>query len=110
MIRMVKPDLIVYEKAHHRGGHSTEVALGFVTEIKTAAANHKIEITTVHSGTLKKWACGHGKANKKEMYKKACKLVTKELKDDNEADAVLMYLYMKEKMEGIKNRITRRRK
>jgi len=113
IIRLTSPDLIVYEQAHHRGGFATESCLGFVTEVKTAAALNNIELTTVHSGTLKKWACGHGKASKKDMIDQAChRMKTGKIEDDNEADAVLMYLYAAENYSTnpIKKRTIRRRK
>jgi Holliday junction resolvasome RuvABC endonuclease subunit len=66
-IALSQPAVIAYEQPHHRGGPATEVAYGFLTEVKTACAGKMIELMPVHSSTLKKWATGKGNAGKGEM-------------------------------------------
>ena len=89
MVKNSTPDVIIYEQAHHRGGHATEIALGFVTETKIVAAENNCEVTTVHTGKLKKWATGSGKASKEKMIAASRKMGF-DPKDDNEADALLI--------------------
>lgn len=88
-------DLIVYEQPHQRGGHPTQVAMGLMAEVLAFAARANIETTVVHSMTLKKWACGKGNANKKDMMK-VVKSHGYDVSNDDEADAVLMLEYVLE--------------
>ena len=85
-------DLIIYEQAHHRGGAATMVGVGMATHVMTFAAENNIDLMTVHTGTLKKWATGKGNASKEEMIK-AAQDRGHMPKDDNEADALLMLEY-----------------
>ncbi|HEA68402.1 MAG TPA: hypothetical protein ENI07_16510, partial [Desulfobacterales bacterium] len=41
---LVKPDIISYEQAHHRGGAATACGVGLVTVVLEFAALHKIEV------------------------------------------------------------------
>lgn len=81
---------VVYEQAHHRGGAATEICVNLTGRIQEACAEKNIEYTTVHTGTLKKWACGHGKADKEQMIERATTLLGRPPINDDEADAVLM--------------------
>jgi hypothetical protein len=83
-------NLIVYELAHHRGGAATEICVNLTGRVQEFAALYGIEYATVHSGTLKKWACGSGKADKGQMMTRAVAILGREPEDDNEADAALM--------------------
>jgi Holliday junction resolvasome RuvABC endonuclease subunit len=83
-----KPMVIAYEGAHFRGGAPTEVCVGLQTHCQSIAAELGIESTRVHTMTLKKYACGTGKANKVAMMKIAARFLGREPIDDNEADAV----------------------
>ena len=83
-------DFVVYELSHHRGGAATEIGLNLTGRVQEACAEKGIEYSAVHTGTLKKWACGHGKADKEDMIKKATELLGRAPIDDNEADAVMM--------------------
>jgi len=86
-----KPGLIIFEQAHHRGGFSTELCVGLVTDVLAAAAKENLEHMPVHTGSLKKWATGKGNSGKAAMIKKAGKLFpTTNILDDNHADALLL--------------------
>lgn len=88
MISMVQPDLIVSEKAHHRGGAATEVAAGFATHLQSTVADiGNLETTTVHTGTVKKFATGKGNSGKPAMMAAFEKKYGRAPVDDNEADA-----------------------
>ena len=39
----VKPDVVVYEMAHHRGGAATEILVGFTTRIQEECERRGIE-------------------------------------------------------------------
>lgn len=95
--RLIEPEVIAYEQPHHRGGAATEVAYGFLTEVKTMSAAKGIELMPVHSSTLKKWATGKGNAGKGEMVFEA-KRRGYNPQDDNEADACLIYEYAQEEL------------
>ena len=82
--------LIVYEQAHHRGGYATELGVGLMTRIQEVAAVHKIHYASVHTATLKKWATGHGHADKELMMKESVRYLGREPVSDDEADSVLI--------------------
>ena len=96
---MARPNVIVYEQAHHRGGAATRCGVGLVTVVLEFAAQHKIATMSVHSATLKKWATGSGRANKGDMIK-TCISRGYQPQDDNEADAILLLLYAVEELGG----------
>jgi len=96
MFRLGKPELVVFEQPHHRGGAATHLHLGFVTRIEELCAKANVEYTMVHSATLKKWATGSGRAGKEEMVVRAREFLSREPIDDNEADAVLILYWAKE--------------
>lgn len=82
-------DLIVYEKPHMRGFAATSQLLGMAAVVELFAECAEIPMKTVHTGTLKKFATGSGKAEKKDMIsaaKKAWRI--KSALNDNEADAL----------------------
>lgn len=89
-------DLICYEEPHLRGAGPTAVLVGLVAHVQEIAAAYGIEHTHVHSGTLKKWATGHGKASKEDMKRRASDLALRDIEDDNEADAILIAMYAEE--------------
>lgn len=62
-----RPQLIIYEQAHLRGGATTDLLVGMTTRLEEWAAEIGAEHKAVHSGTLKKAVAGHGKASKEEM-------------------------------------------
>ena len=83
-------DLVAFEKAHHRGGSSTEVALAMRAKVIEKAAEWEVDHTDVHTATLKKFAVKDGRATKEAMIARACELFEREPEDDNEADALLI--------------------
>lgn len=88
-----KIDLVCYETPHHRGGAATHLLVGMATRIEEEAQRLKIEYTSVHTGTLKKWATGSGGASKEKMVIVAHAYLQGTSFDDNEADAVLLAVY-----------------
>jgi hypothetical protein len=85
-------DVICYEQAHHRGGAATACCVGLITEVQAFAAGHDIELMSVHTATLKKFATRSGRASKQGMIK-AAKERGWNPEDDNEADACLLLEY-----------------
>jgi Holliday junction resolvasome RuvABC endonuclease subunit len=94
MIETIKPDMIIYERAHHRGGGATEVGVGLTTIIQTVCAEHKVEHVALHSATLKKHATGKGNSSKDDMMS-AGKTKGWTFEDDNECDALWLLDYAK---------------
>lgn len=82
------PYVVVYETPHQRGGHATEVLLGLVGILQKAVVESKREYVSVHSGTLKKFATGSGRASKEQMKIRAIQRFVRQIEDDNEADAL----------------------
>jgi Holliday junction resolvasome RuvABC endonuclease subunit len=99
MIESIKPDMIVYERAHHQGGAATEVCVGLTTVIQTICAEKGIEHVAVHTGTLKKHATGKGNSGKPEMMG-AAKEKGWKFQDDDEADALWLLDYAIETYGG----------
>jgi Holliday junction resolvasome RuvABC endonuclease subunit len=91
MIKTQQPDIIVYEMPHLRGHASSQLLLGFVTRVHEACVRdgRDIEHREYHSGSIKKFACGHGKSSKDAMIDRAWELYPEQgIKDDNQADAL----------------------
>lgn len=90
-----RPELVVYEMPHHRGGAATEVTVGMSTRVLEFCAKNDIDHASVHSGTLKKFVTGSGKGDKSVMAKAAMKkkwIPDLEF-DDNQVDAICLYHY-----------------
>ena len=87
MFQKVKPNLVVYEQAHHRGGAATAIALGMIAILQKQCAERGVEYMTCHTGTLKKHATGKGNASKSEMMRAYKAKWGHEPMDDNECDA-----------------------
>ena len=85
--------LIVYELPHHRGGAATRVLLGLVAIVEMVACEKGIEVKSVQTRHLKKWATGKGNAEKSEMVLASRKRTGIMVTDDNEADAILVGLW-----------------
>lgn len=90
IIDTARPDLIAYERAHHRGGAATEIGVNLTGRVQEAAAINGIEYASVQANSLKLWATGKGNAGKPEMIAAARKLIGRAPIDDNEADAVMI--------------------
>ena len=89
MIEQHRPDVLVFEQAHHRGGAATEVAVGLATRVMEMACEYGIEYQSVHTGMLKKFATGKGNAGKDVMLAAARdRWPDQEIEDDNQADAL----------------------
>jgi Holliday junction resolvasome RuvABC endonuclease subunit len=84
--------LIAFERAHHRGGHATEVQVGMTTRLEEIAAEQGMETLPVHSATLKKASTGSGRADKRAMMRRAEAIVGRTVLED-EADAILVALW-----------------
>lgn len=100
MIMNMIPDLVIYEQAHHRGGFATNLLIGMTTRIEEICADLKIEYTSIHSGTLKKYAMGKGNAPKEAILKKARDTWGAIVIDDNQADALFMAEWGRYEFEG----------
>jgi hypothetical protein len=89
------PDIVVYEQAHFRGRYATELLVGFTTRIAEYCASRGIEYAGVHSGTLKKWAVGDGRADKRSMMDGASVRIGRKITNEHEADALWLLFYAK---------------
>ena len=98
----IEPRVVAYEMAHHRGGASTELLVGFTTRIQEACERRGVEYIGVHTATLKKAVLGSGRADKSASIKFACDYLGRGVTDDNEGDAVCLLAYL-EKMVGGKD-------
>jgi len=94
----VKPDVVVYEMAHHRGGAATEILVGFTTRIQEECERRGIEYLGVHTGTMKKEVLGSGRAEKSDSIKFAEKYLGRKVGGDDEADAVCLLSYAEKKL------------
>ena len=96
MFDSVRPDLVAYEQAHHRGGYATDLLVGFVTRIQEECDARGILYRGVHSATLKKEIGGSGRADKAKMIERAADFFRRDASklDDNEADALCLLEFM----------------
>lgn len=99
ILELTKPELVIYEMAHHRGGAATEVLIGMVTRIEEECEKQGIDYTSIHSLTLKKFVTGSGKIKKEKMLEEAKEKFGPHIQDDNEADALWMLHWAKEEYE-----------
>lgn len=99
MLTAMRPELVVYEMAHHRGGAATELTIGMVTRIQEMCEKMEIEYTSIHSKSLKKFITGKGQADKVAMISAARKRYDINIIDDNHADALLMLTWARENPE-----------
>jgi len=84
------PTTICWERAHHRGGAATRIALGLVATCQLYAARNAIRIADVHTATLKKYATGDHKAGKDAMKERASASAGYVVECDDEADAIIV--------------------
>lgn len=101
MLDSINPEVVVYEQTHHRGGYATEVGYAFTTRIQELCADRKIPFKATHTGTLKKFATGSGKADKSDMVREAKKNHPNQLieEDDDIADALHLLDYAKKEYQ-----------
>jgi len=86
-------ELIRIERAHHRGGPATRIALGLMAIVMCFCADYGIEFEDVHTATLKKYFTGNGKASKADMMARASEIAGRTVRDNDEADAILISFY-----------------
>lgn len=94
-------DVIAYERAHFRGGASTEIGVGLQTHVQSLATEYHKQVYPLHTATIKKKATGNGRAGKQDMIKRACELSGKNITSDDEADAVLISLLAHEDLNPV---------
>jgi len=95
ILNRIKPDLIVYEMSHHRGGAATQIQIGLTSRIEEICSILKTDYMKVHSGEVKKFITGSGKAKKQAMITAANKIFQnqkrspeRDIISDDEADAI----------------------
>lgn len=84
---------VAYERAHHRGGAATEICTNLTGRIQEECEARSIQYAAIPSVTLKKSATGKGKASKEEVMVAASAFAGRQVKDDNEADAIMLAVY-----------------
>jgi Holliday junction resolvasome RuvABC endonuclease subunit len=80
--------LLAHEQQHHRGGAATAIGAGIVATLQAWAAEQRVEITAVHSATLKKFATGSGRADKDDMKRLGAGKFQPTTMSDDEMDAL----------------------
>jgi Holliday junction resolvasome RuvABC endonuclease subunit len=94
-------DLIIYElEGLARSRAAAHVAHGFTSIVEAIAAERGIDLTNIGPKVLKKWATNNGNAGKMEMMDAAELIVRRPMNDDNEADAILLLAYAREKYDN----------
>jgi Holliday junction resolvasome RuvABC endonuclease subunit len=90
MLMMTKPELVIYERAHMRGGFATDLLVGMTSRVQEECAARSINYEAVHSATLKKFAAGSGRAQKDLMKAHASTRFGRNIESDDEADALCL--------------------
>ena len=88
-----KVQFVVYEQAHHRGGAATEICTNLTGRVQETCEEYGLLCAGVHTGSLKEFATGSGRASKEKMCELAAVVLCREPLDHNEADAVHLALY-----------------
>lgn len=97
-----EPDFVAFETKFAIPGASTRNLLntgGYIGVIQTWCVHHQLpEPTALAPSSLKKRATGNGRAEKADMCAEACRLTGKDIRDDNEADAVCLAFVIHEEL------------
>jgi Holliday junction resolvasome RuvABC endonuclease subunit len=99
IVLLTHPDIIVYEQTfvgRYRNAFTSQLFGGLVSRVLQLCAEEKIDHFAVHNSTLKKFACGSGRASKEEMLEKAREGGFEHIVDHNEADATWLVKYATE--------------
>lgn len=89
-----KPDFVVYEQAHHRGGAATEVCVGMTGVLQMVCSEKGVQYGNVKTSVLKKFATGKGNAGKPQMIDAANGLghpFPDQVESDDQADAIHIF-------------------
>ena len=91
-------DLLVYEEVRgHKGTDAAHIYGGIIAIITEHCEMHSIPYQGVPVGTIKKYACGKGNANKEAMVAAGReKWPELDLKDDNQVDALFLWAWANE--------------
>jgi Holliday junction resolvasome RuvABC endonuclease subunit len=93
MIIDTKPDLIIYEQSGvFRSGAASEISHNLTGRVQEIAEASFLQYAAYAPKALKKFATGNGNADKPAMIKACEQKSGKVVKDDNEADAILLGL------------------
>ena len=105
MYDLVRFDLIIYEQTYNIGGPAKELMSGLGTRVQEFCAEKDVEFTTVHAGTLKKFATGKGNSKKGAMREAIDKLLQENITSqmsEHAIDAFFLLKYAREKIVGSK--------
>ena len=89
------PCVWAYEEPHFRGGPPTRITVGMAGHLLQLAHHWGEPCRSIHTGSLKKWATGSGRASKAAMMTRARLSTTCEGEmTEHEADAILVALWV----------------
>jgi Holliday junction resolvasome RuvABC endonuclease subunit len=89
-----RPDLVLYEKPHMRGGAATEILVGMTALIEAVCSVNKVEHGPVRSAEIKKVILGRGVGTKEEMMNAANMMFGPiDIEDEHQADALCLLGY-----------------
>jgi len=98
----MRPDFLVLEEPHMRGGAPTKMGVGLWAIAVASACNGEVPVMCVRTRDLKISFTGIGNASKDDMIAMARRRGY-DPKDDDEADACLLLEYMLE-LKGLKTK------
>lgn len=93
LMKTHRPDFVIVEMPHLRGAAATEILVGMYTRVLEACHVYDVEGTSVQTSTLKLATAGHGKAGKQDMIEAVMRRTGKNIKIDDEADALAACYY-----------------
>lgn len=99
ILDLMKPDLVIYEKAYSKGHAAQETLDGMNTRIMEQCEKRKIQCSFVYATQIKKYALKTGKGTKDDMLKAARNTWGKvNVEDHNQADALFMLQWARDNL------------
>jgi len=100
LIEIERPTIIAYERPAGMHKNSIMVASEMIGVLKDLCQEKGIEYASYSAMEIKKFFTGSGNANKAKMLSTAQEMFPeKKIKDDNEADALALYLLTKKDLK-----------
>lgn len=101
-LREFQPDVVVIEDYSFGSRGRATFSLGELGgNVKRCIYSEGYEFTVVSPKTVKKFATGNGNADKEDVFRRAIKLASVEVYNNDQADAFFLYSMAKQYYDGV---------